>query len=148
MAIVIHIPENQKSVSVPFCNSLSELSIHSNYVIQKLAYSHLFFQKVLAYCEVLIRNDATKEEVEAHLEEFTTAYNTNSLDYESTDPLSTKIVEILNDDDFTKKYEVFLRSISGEVFKLFASGAIAHEEGEASVEGLPMHMRSSVAAQA
>lgn len=145
MSIIVHLPNENKTISIAECNTLADLSLHPSTAINRVAFSHLFFQKIIAYCELTVRGDASIEEVEMHLEEFTEAYNTNSLDYDPhpNDTLDEKLLEIINEDAFEEKYDIFLRAISGEIFKLFASGAIAYEEGAMDLMTMPQYMKSS-----
>jgi hypothetical protein len=148
--ITVHLVEEKKTIAIPECSSLTDLSLHSSTAINRLAFSHLFFQKIIAYCELTVRGEASIEEVEKHLEEFTEAYNTNSLDFDGhpDDTLNDKILNVISDDDFVKKYDIFLRAISGEIFKLFACGAVAYEEGDMELSTLSPRMTGSIPTKA
>lgn len=138
MAIVINLPESKKSVTILNHNSLQDLLLTSNSEsLEKLATSYLFFQRLIAYIDLLGKEEFSEEEINDHLAALTSMY-TNYLEFETPteDAVGDRVQEIIASDDFGKKYGRFLESMTGELFRLFACGALALSEGEAYIGGL------------
>lgn len=150
IAIIVHLPEEKRSVAIPSCNNLAELSTHESGSLNKLAYSHIFFQKLLGYLELIRRGEVTHKQAEEHLEGFAELYNANILDFDADedDELSMKVHEVMSEEEFGDNYSVFLRAISGEIFRIFASGALSYEEGDTELALIPNHMHQHVPTQA
>lgn len=150
IAIIVHLPDENKSVAIPSCNNLAELSVHKSGSLQKVAYSHIFFQKLIGYLELIRRGEISHKDTEEHIEGFTKLYNANILDFDpdEDDEISTKIYELMGEDEFAENYSVFLQAISGEIFRIFASGALAYAEGDMELDSIPLHMNQIVPTQA
>lgn len=150
MAIVVHLPEEKKSVAIPECSTLKELSHHRSRSIQKLAFSHVMFKKIFGYIELIHTGEITHEQAEKHIKEFAASYNANILEFDSEldDEISNKIFKLVTDDSFSEKYDVFFQIISGEIFKLFASGVMSYEEGYTELGTMPAYMNPYAPTQA
>lgn len=150
IAIIVHLPEENKSVAIPSCNNLLELSTHESGSLQKVAFSHVFFQKILGYVELIKRGEIDSKTAASHLEDFAQLYSANILDFDEdeNDTISKKVMNIMKEDKFQDDYSVFLRAISGEIFRIFASGALSHAEGDAELGSLPTYMNQHVPTKA
>lgn len=150
IAIIVHLPEDKTSVAIPDCNNLKELGSHKSKSLQKVAFSHIFFQKIFGYMELIQQGEITHRQAQDHIKDFAAAYNANILDFDSEpeDDLSTKVFETMQSNDFGDKYGVFLHVISGEIFRLFASGAMSYEEGDVELGMIPTYMNSHVPTKA
>ena len=150
IAIIVHLPEERKSVAIPSCNNLAELSSHESGSLNKLAYSHIFFQKLLGYLELIRRGEITHAQAEEHMEGFANLYNANILDFDADedDEISMRVHKVMSEEDFGINHSVFLRAVSGEIFRIFASGALSYEEGDAELALIPSHMHQHVPTQA
>lgn len=150
IAILVHLPEEKKSVAIPSCNNLAELSSHESGSLNKLAYSHIFFQKIIGYMELIRRGEISHNQAEDHLMGFAKLYNANILDFDADedDEISMKVHQVMAEDDFGENYSVFLQAISGEIFRIFASGALSYEEGDTELASIPKHMNQHVPTQA
>lgn len=123
---------------------MKELSNHESHAMRRIAFTYIFFLKTLAYSELLSSGEFSETEVKNHLEEFTELYNSNMVDMNSVseDKIGERLFEIAQSDEFEEKYDIFLRTITGEIFRLFACGAIAHEEGDIEIGGLPVALQN------
>lgn len=123
---------------------MKDLSNHENHAMRRIAFSYIFFLKTLAYSELMATDEFTQEEIKNHLEEFTELYNSNMMDMNSVsdDKISEKLFEIVQSPEFEEKYDMFLKTITGEIFRLFACGAIAYEEGDIEIGGLPLALQN------
>lgn len=123
---------------------MKELSTHENHAMRRIAFSYIFFLKALAYSELMANDEFPREEVKNHLEEFAELYNSDMMDLNSVgnDRVGERLFEIAQSDEFEEKYDIFLRTLTGEIFRLFACGAIAHEEGDIEIGGLPRALQN------
>lgn len=150
IAIIIHLPDEQKSVSVPDCSNLQELGSHKSKSLQRVAFSHIFFQKIFGYMELINTGELTHEQAQEHIKDFAQAYNANILDFDSEpdDDISNRVFDIMKSDEFSEKYQTFLQVVSGEIFRLFASGAMSYEEGDTELGIMPSYMTSLIPTKA
>lgn len=133
--IIIHVPEKNKSVSIHSPSSLHELAHADNPALQRIAFSYVFFLKMLGYADAMANKTFSPEELTSHLEEYKELYAGDMLDLTSVseDTIGKHITDLVRSDDFEERYEPFLRTITGEIFRVFACGAIAQDEGEVGV---------------
>lgn len=133
--IIIHVPEKNKSVSIHSPSSLHELANEDNPALQRIAFSYVFFLKMLGYADLMANKTFPTEELTSHLEEYKELYSGDMLDLNSVseDKIGKHITDLVRSDAFEEKYEPFIRTITGEIFRVFACGAIAQDEGEVGV---------------
>lgn len=150
MAIIVHAPDDERSVAILDCNNIQDLGLHESKNLQKLATTHIFFQKMLAYIDTMLSGAVSREEVTVHMQDFFESYRTSVLDFDhdDTDELEKLVHDNMMSDEFTDKYMIFMQLISSEVFKIFASGAISYEEGDVEIGTVPAYLRHPITTQA
>lgn len=136
MAIKVHLPRAEKTVIIPGFSSLEDLLFGSGKEnLQKPATSLMMFRRILAYVELVAKNEVPKEEIFKHLHQSIEIYNSIT-EHESLEPnkIEKMVEERLKDDEFNQLYHPIIEEISSEIFKIFASGALTHLEEELYIE--------------
>ena len=136
MGLYVHLPLTQKSVAIPNYSSVMEMLKSNKEYIHKIATSHIYFRRIIGYSELLNRG-IEKDLIDKHMLASTMMYaNYLDLGAETDDEIEKALQEIILSDWFEEKYKYFISSLGGEIFRLFASGAVALHEGEVIVDEL------------
>lgn len=131
MGIKITLTRAQKTVDITDFESLEELLFSSGKeYLEKPATSLLMFRRIIAYAELIAKSKFDHEEVLKHLYSSLRVYNSIS-EHESIEPseIESFVEDRLKEDSFNELYGPIIEEITEEIFKIFASGSVAHAKG-------------------
>lgn len=157
MAILIHVPKNEKSVGIVGYDDPSELLVHPNPAIRQIWVSCMTIIRNFCYSELIYKGEFTQEEIEEHIRDFDDylvisdeAELDGEMDAaeERQSAIEDRIQELMTSDEFIGRHELLRHIITRELFRTFASGAVALEEGELIIKQVPSELKHLFGAQA